>query len=104
MVYYREVAKGELMSLRTEWPCWEIMKCGQDKTCAAKENQHKLCWEIIQEVDSYSFNICKDCLVYISKQKDCKFTDEELLSIMAQKGVEVVCRQGCPHRQESGDE
>ena len=53
MVYYREVAKGELMSLRTEWPCWEIMKCGQDKTCAAKENQHKLCWEIIQEVDRF---------------------------------------------------
>ncbi len=84
------------MSLRSEWPCWEIMKCHESQKCPAKDNTSKLCWEIIEEVDSYSFNICKDCLVYVSKQKDSQFTKEELLSIMAQKGVNVLDGKKCP--------
>jgi len=78
------------MSLRSDWPCWEIMKCDESQKMSCKRKVHrKLCWEIIEEVDKYSFNICRDCLVYVSKQKDSKFTKEELLSIMAQKGVDV---------------
>ncbi len=84
------------MSLRSEWPCWEIMKCHESQKCPAKDNTSKLCWEIIEEVDPYSFNICKDCLVYVSKQKDSQFSKEELLSIMAQKGVNVLGEQKCP--------
>ena len=84
------------MSLRSEWPCWEIMKCHESQKCPAKDDTSKLCWEIIEEVDSYSFNICKDCLVYVSKQKDSQFTKEELLSIMAQKGVNVLDGKKCP--------
>ncbi len=85
------------MSLRSDWPCWEVMKCDEGQNCPAKENPSKLCWEIIKEVDSYSFNICSDCLVYVARQKDSKFTQEELLSIMAQKGVDVVSGQKCPN-------
>ena len=85
------------MSLRSEWPCWEIMKCHESQKCPAKDNTSKLCWEIIEEVDTYSFNICKDCLVYVSKQKDSQFSKEELLSIMAQKGVNVLHgKKKCP--------
>jgi hypothetical protein len=84
------------MSLRSEWPCWEIMKCDESQKCPAKENSTKLCWELIEEVDKYSFNICRDCLVYVSKQKDSQFTKEELLSIMAQKGVNVLNGKQCP--------
>jgi len=78
------------MSLRSEWPCWEIMKCDKDKKCPAKEQSAKLCWEIIQEEDTSSFHICADCLVYVSRQKNSKFSREEILSIMAQKGVDVL--------------
>jgi hypothetical protein len=84
------------MSLRSEWPCWEIMKCHESQKCPAKDDKSKLCWEIIEEADKYSFNICKDCLVYVSKQKDSQFTKEELLSIMAQKGVNVLDGKKCP--------
>lgn len=83
------------MSLRSEWPCWEIMKCDEDKKCPAKEHPAKLCWEIIQEMDACSFHICSDCLVYVSRQKDGKFTREEILSIMAQKGIDVLDRKQC---------
>ena len=90
------------MSLRSEWPCWEIMKCSESQKCPAKESSSKLCWEIIEEVDKYSFNICRDCLVYVSKQKDSKFSKEELLSIMAQKGVDVLDGQKCPLKEKCG--
>ncbi len=85
------------MSLRSDWPCWEIMKCDESQKCPAKDSSSKLCWELIQETDSYSFNICRDCLVYVSKQKDSQFSKEELLSIMAQKGVDVLNDSKCPH-------
>lgn len=84
------------MSLRSEWPCWEIMKCDEGKECPAKEQPEKMCWEIIQEANNNcSFNICTDCLVYVCRQKDCKFSKEEILSIMAQKGIDVVGRNSC---------
>jgi hypothetical protein len=84
------------MSLRSEWPCWEIMKCDDGKECPAKEQPAKMCWEIIQETESRSSHICTDCLVYITRQKDCQFSREEILSIMAQKGINVLDRSKCP--------
>jgi hypothetical protein len=83
------------LSLRSEWPCWEIMKCDEGKKCPAKELSAKLCWEIVQERNTFSFDICKDCLVYVSRQKDCKFSKEEILSIMVQKGIDVLDRSTC---------
>jgi hypothetical protein len=71
------------------------MKCEDDKQCPAKEEPTKLCWEIIQEIDAHSFHICADCLVYVCRQKDCRFTREEILSIMAQKGVDVLGQNKC---------
>lgn len=85
------------MSLRSEWPCWEIMKCDASQGCPARDNASQLCWEIIEETDRLSFDICKDCLVYISKQKDSQFSKEEILSIMAQKGVNVLNSKKCPN-------
>ncbi len=83
------------MSIRSEWPCWEIMKCHESQKCSAKDDKSKLCWETIEKVDKYSFNICIDCLVYVSKQKNSQFTKKELLSIMAQRGVDVLDGKGC---------
>jgi hypothetical protein len=71
------------------------MKCDDSKKCPAKEQTAKMCWELIQERNTCSFNICTDCLVYVSRQKDCKFTREEILSIMAQKGIDVLGHDKC---------
>ena len=84
------------MSLRSDWPCWEIMKCRPDdaEKCPAY-NADKACWEVMREIDACSFNICKDCLVYVTKQKNSIFSKEEILSIMCQKGIDVTGHR-CP--------
>ncbi len=84
------------MSLRTDWPCWEIMKCKPEQAvqCPAFHSERP-CWEVMREIDVCSFNVCKDCIVYVSKQKDSIFSREEILSIMCQKGVDVVGNR-CP--------
>ena len=84
------------MSLREDWPCWEIMKCNPEQAaqCPAYKADRP-CWEIMREIDALSFNICRDCIVYVIKQKDSIFSKEEILSIMSQKGVDVTGVQ-CP--------
>ena len=82
------------MSLRTKWPCWEIMDCNPEVSQCPAYKAEKSCWDVMREIDVYSFNICKDCLVYISNQKDSIFSKEEILSIMCQKGIDVTHR--CP--------
>lgn len=85
------------MSLRSEWPCWEIMECSPEAAaqCSAFKAQVP-CWEVTKEIDPRSFNICKDCLVYISNQKESILSKEEILSIMCQKGIDVT-GHSCPH-------
>jgi hypothetical protein len=77
------------------------MKCNREQAaqCPAY-NAEKPCWEVMREIDALSFNICRDCIVYVIKQKDSIFSKEEILSIMHQKGVDVTnvkCAQlrGC---------
>ncbi len=84
------------MSLRSDWPCWEIMKCQPEQAtrCPAYQDDRP-CWEVMGEIDSFSFNICRDCIVYVVKQKNSIFSKEEILSIMSQKGVDVTGTR-CP--------
>lgn len=84
------------MSLRVDWPCWEIMKCSPEQAEQCPAFQKKApCWEVMSDIDALSFNICRDCIVYVVKQKDSIFSKEEIASIMCQKGVDVVGKK-CP--------
>jgi len=80
-----------------DWPCWEIMKCNPEnaKQCPAY-NSSSPCWEVMRKIDAYSFNICRDCIVYVIKQKDSIFTMEEIRDIMQQKGVGISQGVQCP--------
>ena len=49
----------------------------------------------MREIDALSFNICRDCFVYVVKKEDSIFSDEEIESIMRQKGVDVT-NHHCP--------
>jgi len=93
------------MSLRTDWPCWEIMKCNPENAAQCPAFKAKdPCWEVMRKLDAYSFNICRDCFVYVIKQKDPIFSKEEILSIMTQKGVDITgvrCPQLKSHREHS---
>ena len=92
------------MSLNANWPCWEIMKCNPEnaRQCPAYKSSSP-CWEVMRKIDAYSFNICRDCIVYVIKQKDSIFSNEEIMRIMNRKGVNVHGLQ-CPQYKASGQE
>ena len=65
------------------------MNCGEDKECPAKKHPDRNCWEIFGAVDSRSFNICRDCIVYISRQEQSTVSRQEMEEIMLRKGIVV---------------
>lgn len=77
------------MSIDCELPCWEIMKCDGSENCPARQQPERDCWDIASELDDYrsAFNICKDCIVYMLKQGDSVFSEQEIKNIMEEKGV-----------------
>ena len=77
------------MSPFSQLPCWVIMDCAENKECPAKENQNLNCWEIFGVSDCRSFNICRDCIVYISRQEQSSVTQSEMEEIMLKKGIIV---------------
>ena len=70
-------------------PCWVIMNCGEDKKCPAKENPSENCWEIFSEIDSRTFNICQDCIVFLSRQHVSTISSSEMEEIMNNKGIDL---------------
>jgi hypothetical protein len=77
------------MSPYSELPCWVIMNCAQDKKCPAKENPDQNCWDIFSEVDQKSFHVCRDCIVYLSRQEFSSLSMQEMEQIMISKGIDV---------------
>ena len=78
------------MPLKIDWPCWEIMKCNPEQaTHCPAFRQEKQCWEVMREIDTLSFNICRDCIVYVMKQKDSIFSEDEIESIVRRKGLDA---------------
>ncbi len=77
------------MSPFSHLPCWIIMNCAEDKECPAKLNPHKDCWEVFGEVDSTAFNICQDCIVFLSRQEESVLSHQEMEQIMMRKGIDI---------------
>lgn len=77
------------MSPYSELPCWVIMNCGDNNKCPAKEQPQLNCWDIFSEVDEKVFNICRDCLVYLSRQEESILSRQEMDQIMLAKGIDV---------------
>jgi len=72
-----------------ELPCWVIMNCAEDKKCPAKESPTENCWEIFSEIDSRTFNICQDCIVFLSRQNVSTISSSEMERIMNNKGIDL---------------
>ncbi|MCL7489817.1 MAG: hypothetical protein M8357_16750 [Desulfobulbaceae bacterium] len=83
------------------------MKCNPEnaRQCPAYKSPHP-CWEVMQDIDAYSFNICRDCIVYVVKQKNSIFSKEEILDIMHRKGIGAQSSHGlqCPQYKIRGKE
>ena len=77
------------MSPFSELPCWVIMNCAEDNKCPAKDNPHRDCWDIFSEVDKKAFNICQDCIVYLSRQEVSVLSRQEMEMIMLNKGIDL---------------
>jgi hypothetical protein len=75
------------MSPFAKLPCWVIMNCAEDKKCPAKLYPNENCWEIFAEMDSSSFNVCQDCIVYITRQEDAALSPKEVEQVMLKKGI-----------------
>lgn len=52
-------------------------------------------------IDPVSFSICRDCIVYVIKQKSAVLSQEEINNIMQRKGMEV---KGCPRMTSSAQD
>ena len=75
------------MAPKSDWPCWEIMKCEGSDDCPARKHPDLDCWELAGEMDDYrkAFNICKDCIVYMLKADNSVLTKQEMKAIIDHK-------------------
>lgn len=86
------------MKAQEEWHCWQITRCGKEDSCIVRRQgfANRPCWDIVQEMDDYrsALNVCKDCLVFISKKSRPGLSEEEVQEIMAQKVESVLAPAG----------
>ncbi|MBU0729322.1 MAG: hypothetical protein KKE17_06605 [Proteobacteria bacterium] len=68
------------------------MKCSNPENCKAYQNSGTPCWEIVETLDDYrsTFAVCKDCIVYLMKQQNCRLPDQEIQTILANRGVCIL--------------
>ena len=89
------------MKTQDEWHCWQITRCGNEDSCLAWKQglESRPCWEVAQELDDYrsALNVCKDCIVFVTKVKSAALSENEFQEIMAHK-VECVFTIQCPNR------
>jgi len=80
------------MTEKQDWHCSKITNCGRRSDCPAGKSGDKACWEIATELEDYrsAMNICQDCLVYLTHQKNSILSEGEIGEILAQKGVCVL--------------
>lgn len=83
------------MSPEFNWHCWNIMQCEKEE-CSARENGDKPCWVVASELEDYraALNVCSDCLVFVSRQKNTTLSKEEIEEILKKKGV-CVLKEKC---------
>ncbi|MBW2465932.1 MAG: hypothetical protein JRF02_01400 [Deltaproteobacteria bacterium] len=80
---------------KSEWPCWEIMKCEGSENCPARQRPDENCWDIAAEIDDYrrAFNICKDCIVYLLKADNSVLSKQEMQIILEQKSTCTLAQE-----------
>jgi len=64
------------------------MNC-DNLSCPARFEPETPCWEIAKRIEAFNdtSNTCKDCIVYILKEKAKDLSKKELHGIIIQKGL-----------------
>ena len=80
----------------TDWPCWKIMNCKDPEGCPVAQEADIPCWEVASKLNDYRsvLNVCKDCIVYVSRQKQSLLSEEEIRKITESK-QDCVLLQRC---------
>ena len=88
---------GIIMSIKCDWPCWEIMNCDKSQKCLAKTRLDTPCWDIAREKSDYRFilEICVDCIVHILKGENAVLKKKEIQSIMTNKANCILTSDEC---------
>ena len=71
-----------------KYSCWEIMNC-DNPDCLARREPETPCWEISKRIEAYHnvSNTCKDCVVYILKEKTSALSKKEVHAIIRNRGL-----------------
>lgn len=85
------------MVLVSEQPCWVIMQCS-DKECVAKNYPEQPCWEHAKALNFTAsvHGVCRDCIVYVAKQKPAVFSEKELAKIFSHQKIYGINHPKCP--------
>lgn len=85
------------MGLVSERPCWEIMQCSGGE-CVARSYPEKPCWEHAEALNYMTsvHGVCRDCIVFIAKQKPAVFSEQELSTILGHQKIYGLNRPKCP--------
>ena len=84
-----------VMATQTVWSCRDTIQINDENQYPVKEAGAKACWEIVQEVDAFSFNVCSDCLVYVADQENSILSQKEIQDIISFKGLETLSGSHC---------
>ncbi|OGQ99539.1 MAG: hypothetical protein A2505_03115 [Deltaproteobacteria bacterium RIFOXYD12_FULL_55_16] len=86
------------MKTQDERHCWQITNCRSEDNCPAwnQGRETRPCWEVVLELDDYrsALNVCKDCIVFISKEHNTALSEEEVQAILERK-IECVLAPQC---------
>ncbi len=83
------------MATQTIWSCRDAIQSSNESQYPVKEDGEKSCWEIVKEVDAFSFNVCGDCLIYVADQKSSVLSQNDIENIMNFKGVDFLSGNHC---------
>ena len=99
-----QIRSGSMSPLK-EWSCWEIIQCDRSSDCPVSKQADNPCWEIAKELDDYrsAFNVCKDCIVFVARQKKSVLSDDEMQNILETKS-ECVLMTRCPRHNSDVEE
>lgn len=85
------------MTLVSNKPCWEIMRCSGGE-CVARRHPEKPCWEHAEALNYTAcvHGVCADCIVFVAKQNPPLFSEQELYTILSHPKVYGRNQPKCP--------
>jgi hypothetical protein len=89
------MSRRNIMSLRVIQPCREDLPDVEAGGDLVNTICGKFCWQIIKGVDASLFNICSDCLIYLTGQSDTFLSKQMQLNIKMHREEDLLNNKTC---------